>query len=302
MKNIKKILARYNFIIVFILIICIILYLYYHYKTFEKFDNNNDNKIIMQSSQAGFFACCGHILKTIVDVYNTSKKLPYSIDSSKQFELYKPTWLKDDITYHFFCKPINIDISSNTLNNFINLGHNLQYYKYKDIDYKSLEPFINKYFTPSHDIINIKNKIIEKYKIDVNKYCAVYYRGTDKITETTIGGFDTYIDKMNELLKTDKNIKFIIQSDNQHFIDDVKLKFSNTISFDENVASYTDKGIHNENTQDDNYEIMKNFLAIIYLVAQCKYIICSSGNCSIWMMYYRGHGNNVKQFLNNEWL
>ena len=46
---------------------------------------------------------------------------------------------------------------------------------------------------------------------------------------------------------------------------------------------------------------MKNVLAIIYIMSKCKYIICSSGNCSIWMMYFRGNVNNVKQFLNNQW-
>ena len=103
------------------------------------------------------------------------------------------------------------------------------------------------------------------------------------------------------MVNTDKNIKLIVQSDNTYFIDEVKSKFSNAISFDENVSSTTDKGIHNEHSSDENYLIMKNFLAIVYIISKCKYIICSSGNCSIWMMFFRGNGQNVKQLFNNQW-
>jgi hypothetical protein len=35
-------------------------------------------------------------------------------------------------------------------------------------------------------------------------------------------------------------------------------------------------------------------------MAKCKYIICGSGNCSIWMMFYRGNCDNVYQFLKNK--
>jgi len=141
----------------------------------------------------------------------------------------------------------------------------LQYVKYKDIDYTQFTPFIEKYFSPSQEIIDIENKIINKYNINVNEYCAVYFRGTDKKKETKIGSFNTYIEKMDELLNIDKNIKFIIQTDNTYFINEVKSKFYNSISFDENISSTTDKEIHNENSPDDNYIIIKIFLAIVYI-------------------------------------
>ena len=37
-------------------------------------------------------------------------------------------------------------------------------------------------------------------------------------------------------------------------------------------------------------------------MSKCKYIICGSGNCSIWIMFYRENANNVFQNLNGEWL
>ena len=306
MKNIDSI-YKLNFKNkkIFLFFICIILFisvfLYYKNKNTKDYFTNNKSDIIVNKNTIGFFACCCDILKHIIDYYNTNKKIPDSVDTSLQFDIYKPSSLKDDITYHFFKKSIENNNNNINIENNIDFGYAHQYYKYSDIKYNELQPFIETYFSPSQDILNIQKQLLDKYNINVDQYCAVYYRGTDKKTETTIGTFDTYIDKMNDLLNTDNNIKFIIQSDNQEFIDIVKSKIQNCISFDENVASYTDKGIHNENTPDDNYIIMKNFLAIVLIMSKCKYIICSSGNCSLWIMLFKGNGKNVKQFLNNEW-
>ena len=292
-----------NLIYIFcILIICIIFYLYYLYYFNNKETMTNEmisTNIFIEPFVGGFFACCAYMLDKIIEYVNNNKKLPASVDSSQQFALYKPSWVTDDITYHFFRKrdDLNIEYIEN-----INYSRNFQFTKYSDINYAILHPFIEKYFSPTQEIIDIENNLIKKYKINVIEYCAVYYRGTDKKEETTIGSFDTYIDKMNELLIKEPTIKFIIQSDSKDFIDTVKSKFKNSISFDEeNKPSTTDKGIHNEHSPDENYIIIKNFLAIVYIMSKCKYIICSSGNCSIWIIYFRGNSNNVIQFLNNEW-
>lgn len=306
MKNIKKYTNKYSnnitliCLLFLLLLLLFIIIFYYSKKNIDNMNNMNSNndKIIVPKACSGFFACCAHILKEIGTYFNDNKKLPTNVDTSQQFDMYKPSHIKGDIMSHFFKKRDDINM---TYTDNLKFGHNLQYEKYNKIDYKELKPLIEKYFSPSQNIINIEHKLIKKYNIDFNNYCAVYYRGTDKKEETIIGGFDTYIDKINELLKTDNNMKFIIQSDNQNFIDIVKSKITNSISFDENVASYTDKGIHNENTTDDNYIIMKNFLAIVLIMSKCKHIICSSGNCSLWIMLFKGNGNNINQFLNDKW-
>ena len=51
-----------------------------------------------------------------------------------------------------------------------------------------------------------------------------------------------------------------------------------------------------------NYDFSKYYLAITLIMSKCKYIICGSGNCSMWIMLYRGNNNNVYQNLNNKWL
>ena len=85
----------------------------------------------------------------------------------------------------------------------------------------------------------------------------------------------------------------------QNIINEKNLK--NIIIIDENRTSYTSKGIHYEQSLSTNYYDMLNFLSTIIILSKCKYIICSSGNCSIWIMLYRGHNKNVIQYLNGNW-
>ena len=54
--------------------------------------------------------------------------------------------------------------------------------------------------------------------------------------------------------------------------------------------------------QDKNYIFSKYYLAITIIMSKCKYIICGSGNCSIWIMLYRGNSNNICQNINGKWI
>ena len=46
---------------------------------------------------------------------------------------------------------------------------------------------------------------------------------------------------------------------------------------------------------------MLNLFSTFLILSKCKYIICGSGNCSLWMMFYRGNNKHVYQFFNNIW-
>ena len=50
-----------------------------------------------------------------------------------------------------------------------------------------------------------------------------------------------------------------------------------------------------------NYDFSKKYLAITIIMSKCKFIICGSGNCDMWIMFYRGNNNNVIQYLNGTW-
>ena len=79
--------------------------------------------------------------------------------------------------------------------------------------------------------------------------------------------------------------------------------------FPENSFFFKDEIRHmskRDNTVDKtmkkkNSLFSKYFLAITIIMSQCEHIICGSGNCSLWIILYRGHANNVYQNLYNSW-
>jgi hypothetical protein len=159
--------------------------------------------------------------------------------------------------------------------------------------------------------VEIKEKVDElqtKYKIDTQNCVALYYRGTDKISETKIDTFDSYYQKLNEIITENKTLQILIQSDSAPFIDFMKEKCKNMncIIIHENKTSYKNIGIHNENHNKKkdhaNYYDIQYLFSTFLIFSKCKYIVCGSSNGSVSMMFYRGNANNVFQNLNRTWL
>lgn len=255
------------------------------------------------SHRWGFFSCCSVRLWNIIQYFNNNKILPEIIDCSEVFTLYKVT--NNDITFDFFEEYDNINIIINYEKNVPTTRDNFQFDNYKNVDYSAILPFVKKYFLPSKDIIDIMNNLLSEYKIDTSNCIGLYYRGTDKYRETKLGGFKVYYDKLTEIINKEenKNLQILLQTDSGQFLDYIKEKnINNIIIIHQNRVSYTNKGIHYENTKGKNYQDIKYLFATFLIISKCKYLICSSGNCSIWMMYYRENANNVHQFLNDKWM
>ena len=250
---------------------------------------------------AGFFSCCSVRLSEIIDFINSNKRLPDNVDSSEQFEIYKKTNEKNkDITFDYF-ENYNIVKDVNIIHP-INYHQTHQFKNYSDLDYKCITPLIKKYFSPSTNVNEILNNLKKKYNIIYDNTLAVYYRGTDKIEETPLASFDDFYKQIIKITDINKNIKILIQTDTTKFIDYINSKnLKNIIIINENKTSYTNKGIHNEQSKNTNYYDIFNFLSTLLIISKCKYIICNSGNCSIWIMFYRGNNKNVIQNLNGTW-
>jgi hypothetical protein len=250
----------------------------------------------------GFFSCCSVKLTAIVEYINSHKRLPDNVDSSQQFTKYKQNNdINTDITYDYF--EHYDDIKNVEISVPIKYHWEHQFLNYTNLDYTHTAPLIKKYFSPSVKINDIVDKIEKKYNFMYDNTLAVYYRGTDKKQETQLASFDDFYKQITEIIHVNKNINILIQTDTAQFLDYMNSKnLKNIMVINENETSYTDKGIHNELTNDNNYSHMLNFLSTVLIISKCKYIICSSGNCSIWMMFYRGNNKNVIQYLNGTWL
>ena len=266
--------------------------------------NNNPDNIIMTHS-CGFFSNCSMRLFYIWEYFNKNNKLPIVVDSSRSFEWYKPNDRKnDDITFEYFKDYNSIDIDG--FNKNTSYHSDTQFTNYQDLDFNLYSPFIKKYFTPSNEINEIVEKIESKYQInliDYNNICVLFYRGNDKIKETSIPTYDDTIAKAKEILNKNPNIKFLIQSDETEFIEKIQTEFENTFYFVDEIrhmkkrCSTVDKVY-----KDKNYEFSKYYLAITIIMSKCKYIICGSGNCSLWIVFFRENANNICQNLNNKWI
>jgi hypothetical protein len=249
---------------------------------------------------AGFFSGCSIKLNEIVKFINLYKKLPDIVDSSQQFEMYKNN-VNNDVTFDYFENYNNIQ-NNNNIPNSIKYHWSDQFINYNNLDYQNITPLIKKYFSPSVKINEIINNLEKKYNINYDNTLAVYYRGTDKISETQIASFDDFYKQIIKIININQNIKILLQTDTAKFIDYINNKnLNNIIIINENKTSYTNKGIHNENSKCVNYNDMLYFLSTVIIISKCKYIICSSGNCSIWMILYRGSSTNIIQHLNGNW-
>ena len=251
-----------------------------------------DNCVIT-SHNHGFFSCCSVILHNIVEYINSNKKLPLS-DSSNSFSWYKKE--KRDITYDYFENPnMHIEIKP------IDYKESYQFNDYSNIDW-NVTSIVNKYFTPSIHIKEIINSMEAKYIIDYNNICVLFYRGNDKITETKLCDYNDYLIYANKIMSYNPNVVFLIQSDETEFIQFMTIRFPNSFYFKDETRhmkkcnSTVDHVMHNTNNLFSKY-----YLAITIIMSKCKYIVCGSGNCSIWIMLYRGNNNNVCQYLNGTW-
>jgi hypothetical protein len=251
---------------------------------------------LIVSHNYGFFSCCSIKLNNIIKFFNENKRLPLNVYSEKMFDWYKVNTSRD-ITYDYFehyNNKENIQYNRNA-----DFHETYQYRNYSELDYSNIIPFIKKYFSPSIEIQNIITYIEKKYQLDYQNICVLFYRGNDKNTETTICSYEEYIKKAKIILKTNPKIHFLIQSDETEFIEIILKEFPNNSFYFKDEIRHMKKCMDTvDNIIKNNIDIYsKKYLAITIIMSRCNYIVCGSGNCSIWIMLYRGNNKNV--FQNN---
>jgi len=254
-------------------------------------------KILKITHNSGFFSCYSKRLEGIIWFFNKNKCLPDQVDSKEQFSLYKENSL-DDLTSLYF-QDNNINIEYKNTASFYNY---IQFFDYKKIDFKTLNPFIEKYFLPSNHVLDFVSFYETKYHINYDNTCAVFYRGNDKSTETNIASYEIFISKAREIKKQNSNTKFLLQSDETEFLEEFLKEFPDSI-FIEEVPHMNKKNssISHELPRIERAEFGVKFLAAVLVVSKCKYLITHSGNCGLWALLYRGNCDNVYQWLNNSW-
>ena len=256
---------------------------------------------LVTTHNAGFFSCCSIRLFDIIDYFNKNKNIPDVVDSSQQFLHYKQISKENLVPLFFGQNEIFIPYSGQI--NLTDATDELQYSDYKIINFNGLKPFIDRYFYPSITVLGFLEYFKQKYRIDCEQCCAIFYRGNDKHKETNIASHEEFINKAIELGETKKNIRFFIQSDDTDFLEQCKSKLENTFYIEE-IPSIRKKysAVHYELPSSQRAEFAAKFLAAVLIVSRCKYLITHSGNCGFWATAYRGHSFGVRQWLNDRWL
>jgi hypothetical protein len=259
---------------------------------------------ILVSHNYGFFSCCSVILHFVTEFCNTYKELPEKIDSSGSFGWYKSEGKeKDDVTYDYFEPQQSNEIAiSSTVR--LPFTHNDQYIEYTKLNYALLEPFIRKYFTPNLHIRKLIGDMEHKYNL-VNRYddiCVLFYRGNDKRTESELCTYEMVIKQARLLQDKNPNVLFLIQSDETEFILRMTETFPNSFYFKDEIRHINSQlDTVDKCMAETNCEFSKKYLAITIIMSKCRYVVCGSGNCSLWIMLYRNHANNVIQFKDGFW-
>jgi len=248
------------------------------------------------SHNFGFFSCSTMRLHYLIDYFHENKKLPLVFDSKDCYRWYKKYDDNMDITFNYFKHydgiPETIEYERN-----INYKEWFQFKSYNQLDFEGIIPFIRKYFSPSDKILKIIKTIEEKYNLDYDNICVLFFRGNDKITEVELPSYEEYIYYGKYVLNLYPNVKFLIQSDETNFINTMAKEFANHIIFKDEIRHIQDNTTTVDKVfKETNFEYSLNYLAITIIMSKCKYIICNSGNCSIWIMFYREHAEDIIQF------
>lgn len=248
---------------------------------------------------SGFFSCCSVRLDRIVEYINRNGKIPTTVISSSQFSWYKPTPPRD-VTFDFFrhYDTVSVDISC-----LINYNHEFQFIDYSTLDFPRITPLIKKYFSPSDEVVSIVQELHTKYNLDPAKTCVLFYRGNDKNTETEICEYAEYLVYVNKVRAECPDVIFLLQSDETGFLQYMMDRIPNSFYFKDEIR-HMNKCMSTVDLQNKatNFEFSKRYLAITVIMSMCKYVVCGSGNCSIWIMFYRGNTNGVYQNLNKRWI
>ena len=249
---------------------------------------------------AGFFSCCTIRLGKIIEFFNKNKSLPTIVDSSQQFVNYKSN-VDEDLSKYFFKENDQIEIKYINDVKITTTNNEEQFSNYHFLNLKILSPFIEKYFKLTDDILNIIDILEKKYEIDFENTISVLYRSNDKISETNIGSYETFYQKINECSWKNPNMKILIQTDDQNFLDYCTSELNDKIIFFDEIPrinNHPSQVIHNLINKNDRKTFASFFLAATKILSKTKILITHSGNCGMWTIFFRGNMENVHQYLN----
>ena len=263
------------------------------------FIDENKNIYCHITHDAGFFSVCSDCIFKITEVsrYLKLNNIEYKniyIDTSLTFKMYKTNYSNNFYDYFKACNNFNISKTIDT-----SIDTNIALLPYSNINFDIFNNYIKSFFQPSDDINKIINYIETKYNLDYENTCCVFYRGLDKTKETCNPSYEEFYNKISNETKDITNVKFLIQSDEAEALAYFKKNFTNNIVFNDEIR-YLPKQqtlVEHHFSKEDNKKYSYFFIAIVYIMAKCKTVYCTTSNVSLWIALFRGNTNNFHQYL-----
>lgn len=247
-----------------------------------------------------FFSSTNCMLEDIIEYFNKNKKLPEIVDTSFLWRPYKKVE-NDDLANVFFEK-VDKEIQYTEPVTFSSTDWETQFSDYNKLNFKQLQPFIEKYCTFTLPFQQAEAHIMEKYKLNLNNMCGVFLRGNDKWKETMIPTYSEMIVKAYQVQKNNPNIQFLVQTDEKEFLDEFKFHFPNSIYVEEVPIRYR--------RRDDSHSCMSfvlpqdllfastyYYVSVLKLMSKMKFVIMTSGNGEMWIPLWRGNTIGIYQYL-----
>jgi hypothetical protein len=244
---------------------------------------------------AGFFSTCTVKLKKIIDFYNKYKVYPEA-DSSNSFNFYKDK--QEDVTPIFFTEKNEISPVISEFIDFLDTKDS-QMWSYGELDI-NLKPFIERYFSMSEEVLNISEKLISEYDLDMENTISVCYRGNDKHKETNLPSYEEMLIKIKEVRSQFPSHKLLIQSDEIEFYRFINSVYPDMIYFKEvaKIESNKNLAIQYVLPVGERTKQALIFLAICNILRKSSKLIMNSGNVALWISLYRNSFDGVHQYLN----
>lgn len=275
---------------------------------------------LVVTHNAGFFSCCSVRLERIIAYFRENGSLPLAIDSRGQFQWYRPQIANAetiDMALVYFTRPDPQLVGQAcaaiqpyrhyAFNNSDPTLPDIQFCRYREgLNFNILHPIVGLYFQPSVNVMHIQQQLKRFYDLrDLStKWCAVFYRGNDKAKEMTLPSYSDFLTEMQARLQEDPDIQFLVQSDETEFLESVLQHFPDRCRlFHKHIRHMRRDGgmsVDHINMEDNLYYSLR-FLAIITLLSKCHSVICTSGNCAMWICLYRGSAERVYHYHNGEW-
>lgn len=167
---------------------------------------------------------------------------------------------------------------------------------------KVLRQVATDWFNPVSEVTRIKNQFKKQYNFNPAKGVCAYYRGADKIKETSLPCYRAYVEPIRDIKVNHPEITdFLIQSDDPFFQAHVFKPFKNNVIIEQlnkNLdLSSRDTGCHMVGSREYRETHVKLFYAALLLMAECKHIIIPSTNAGRWICALNDSDRHVTQLI-----